>query len=116
MKWHYIQHVEFEGPAYVEAWAEGRGHVLEGTRLWGGEEFPSLETFDGLFILGGPMNVYEEDLYPWLVSERCFISEVISAGKPVLGSSWRQCYRQLLQGNRVVSSGTDSRSTKRHTV
>jgi GMP synthase-like glutamine amidotransferase len=31
------------------------------------------------------MNVYEEDRYPWLVSEKKHIERTIAAGKPVLG-------------------------------
>jgi GMP synthase-like glutamine amidotransferase len=27
---------------------------------------PSLEDFDWLVLMGGPMSIHEEDLYPWL--------------------------------------------------
>lgn len=35
--------------------------------------------------MGGPMNIYEEDKYPWLVSEKKFIEKTITSGKFVLG-------------------------------
>jgi GMP synthase-like glutamine amidotransferase len=38
-----------------------------------------------LAIMGGPMNVYEHDDYPWLVDEKQFIRKAIDAGKKVIG-------------------------------
>ncbi|MEJ2632928.1 MAG: type 1 glutamine amidotransferase [Acidihalobacter sp.] len=35
--------------------------------------------------MGGPMNIYEEGAYPWLVEEKRFIRQAIEAGKVVLG-------------------------------
>src|SRR5690606_27825157 len=36
-------------------------------------------------VLGGPMNVYEDDKYPWLAAEREALRAALAAGKPVLG-------------------------------
>jgi GMP synthase-like glutamine amidotransferase len=85
MRWHYLQHVPFEGPAYLASWAQRRGYVLTSTELWRNAIFPSRDEYDGLFILGGPMNVYEDDKYPWLAPEKEFIAQAISQRKPVLG-------------------------------
>ncbi len=49
------------------------------------EPFPSSDSFDLLVLMGGPMSVYQDDRYPWLSREFDFVSDVISAGKPVLG-------------------------------
>ena len=46
---------------------------------------PAQEGFDVLVIMGGPMNVYEHDEYPWLPAEKDFIRTAISGGKKVLG-------------------------------
>ena len=35
--------------------------------------------------MGGPLNIYEYEKYPWLREEKVFIEEAISAGKAVLG-------------------------------
>jgi GMP synthase-like glutamine amidotransferase len=35
--------------------------------------------------MGGPMNVYEEDKYPFLKSEDLFIKEAIQSGRSILG-------------------------------
>ncbi|HSE83825.1 MAG TPA: gamma-glutamyl-gamma-aminobutyrate hydrolase family protein [Thermodesulfobacteriota bacterium] len=44
-----------------------------------------LESYDGLVILGGPMNVYETDKYPFLEMEDRLIKETIERQMPVLG-------------------------------
>ncbi len=55
------------------------------TKLWEAPTWPQPSDFDGLFILGGPMNVYERREYPWLAAEQQFIASSISMRKPVLG-------------------------------
>lgn len=85
MRWHCLQHVPFESPAYLATWAHRRGHPLTRTLLWENSGFPELNGFDGLFILGGPMNVYEETRYPWLADELAFVERAVSAKKPILG-------------------------------
>jgi GMP synthase-like glutamine amidotransferase len=77
--------VPFEDAANIAAWAETRGHALIATRLDRGEPLPVLNAFDWLVIMGGPMNVYEHDRYPWLVREKEFIARAIRNNKPVLG-------------------------------
>ena len=31
---------------------------------------PSVDEYDALWVMGGPMNVWEENRYPWLVQEK----------------------------------------------
>lgn len=85
MKIHCIQHVEFETPGNIAEWIEKRKHSFSNTLLYKNESFPRLNNFDLLIIMGGPMNVYEYEKYPWLREEKVFIEEAISAGKAVLG-------------------------------
>lgn len=85
MRWHCLQHAPFEGPASLETWAYERGHVFTTTKLWKSTAFPNPYDCDGLFILGGPMNVYEVGKYPWLAAEQHFIARAISKRKPILG-------------------------------
>jgi GMP synthase-like glutamine amidotransferase len=85
MRWLLLQHVPFEGPGYLTAWVESRGFVLHRAELWKEAVFPQKDAYDGLFILGGPMNVYEVHQYPWLASEQHFIARAISERKPILG-------------------------------
>lgn len=82
---HSLQHVPFETPAQIETWAQIKNHSLSRTLLSSGEALPKQEHFDWLIILGGPMNIYENEKFPWLEKEKKFIRETISAGKRVLG-------------------------------
>ncbi|CUH97714.1 hypothetical protein P22_3849 [Propionispora sp. 2/2-37] len=85
MRIHYLQHVPFEGPANIVWWAHKKGHSLSGTHLYNYEAVPAMDQFDWLIIMGGPMNIYEEEKYPWLTYEKQFIKEAIDNGKAVLG-------------------------------
>ena len=47
---------------------------------------PPADKFDALWVMGGPMNVWEEDRYPWLIKEKLFIKNwVLSLEKPFFG-------------------------------
>jgi GMP synthase (glutamine-hydrolysing) len=59
--------------------------MLTATRLYSGDSLPGIEDLDWLVILGGPMNIYEEERYPWLVREKRFIGDVLHEGKVVIG-------------------------------
>jgi GMP synthase-like glutamine amidotransferase len=85
MNLHYLQHVQFEGLANIEQWAEANGFSISRTRLYADEALPPAASIDWLVVMGGPMNIYEEDLYPWLAREKNFIREAIDSGKVVLG-------------------------------
>lgn len=85
MKIHCLMHVPFEDAARIGDWATDRGHSLTYTRLYQDEPLPALDTFDMLAVMGGPMNIYESDIYPWLIAEKAFIRQAIDAGKTVLG-------------------------------
>ena len=82
---HCLQHVPFEGPAGIADWLAARGHRLTFTHLYRAETLPPVDKFDWLVIMGGPMNVYEHRVYPWLREEKLFIDKTIRAGKTVLG-------------------------------
>jgi GMP synthase (glutamine-hydrolysing) len=85
VKIHYLQHVPFEGPANIAAWAETRGHLLRSTALFKGESLPSPDVFDALVVMGGSMSVHDEAQYPWLVVEKKLIEQSIQSGKLLLG-------------------------------
>lgn len=83
MKLLVLQHVAFEGPAVICTWADQKNLAI--TRLFCAQEsnFPELNSFDALIIMGGPMSV-NDDL-PWMSHEQHFILQCIQAGKSVLG-------------------------------
>ncbi len=86
MNIHCIQHVPFEDLAFFENWLGKNGHRISGrTRLYDGEILPPVETFDWLFVMGGPMGVNDEVKHPWLTSEKLFIEKAIMEQKRVTG-------------------------------
>ena len=85
MRIHYLQHVAFEGLGSIEEWARDHGAEIGCSRLFANEPLPGLGSFDWLLVMGGPMNIYEEEIYPWLRQEKALIKEAITAGKVVLG-------------------------------
>ncbi len=85
MKIHYLQHVPFENLAGIEQWAKPKGCALSATRFHLNDPLPNIDDFDWLVIMGGPMNIYEDDKYPWLVREKSFIEEAIKNNKVILG-------------------------------
>ena len=85
MRIHYLKHVPFEDLANIRVWAKDKEHSISKTGLYNNETLPQMGDFDWLIILGGPMNIYEEDKYPWLASEKEFIAQAIAAKKIVLG-------------------------------
>ena len=80
-----LQHVPFEGPGHIAAWAAVRGYQLGVCRIFEGDLLPDLRSIDMVVVMGGPMNIYEEDRFPWLAEEKRFLKEAISAGKIVVG-------------------------------
>ncbi len=85
MRIHYLQHVPFEWPGNIAAWAQSRGHELAGTRLFTDTPLPDPSQFDWLIVMGGPMSVHDEHQFPWLVAEKRLIERCLAEDKPVLG-------------------------------
>ncbi len=85
MRVHVFQHVEHEDPGCLLLWARERGHVVTTTHFHKNESSPKEEMADLIIVMGGPMNVYEEEKYPWLADEKKSIEKMIRAGKPVMG-------------------------------
>ncbi|MCP4652694.1 MAG: type 1 glutamine amidotransferase [Candidatus Omnitrophica bacterium] len=85
MRLHYLQHVDFEGLGVIDKWADNNNHQVTKTSLHKKEQLPKTDKFDILIITGGPMNVYQEDRFPWLKQEKEFITEAITDDKLVLG-------------------------------
>ena len=85
MRLHYFQHVSFEGLGSIDPWAKEMGYEITSTRLFAKDPFPNLDDIDWLIIMGGPMGIYDEDKYPWLLSEKNYIEQAVVQGKIVLG-------------------------------
>lgn len=85
LKVHYIQHVPFEPPAGILNFLKEKEISVSKTLLYRSEEFPDLKEFDILFIMGGPMGVYDEDKFKWIKEEKKFIEKAIKNNKTIVG-------------------------------
>lgn len=80
-----LQHADGEGLGSLRKWFLEKGAYISTTRVDLNQELPSLNEFDWLIIMGGPMGAYEEDKYSWLPAEKQFIRTAIENNKRVLG-------------------------------
>ena len=85
MKIHWLQHADFEDLGCIAPWLAARGDTVTHTRLYAGETLPQVDSFDWLIVMGGPMNIYEYEAYPWLRAEKAFIKAAVEAKKKLLG-------------------------------
>ena len=85
MRVHFIQHMFFEYPASIVDWANEENYPTTYTKIFEDANFPSIDSFDMLVIMGGVMGVYEEGKYEWMKAEKSFIKKSIEAKKKVLG-------------------------------
>lgn len=80
-----FKHVPFEGPGTFREELDKRGLRYREVNLYQGEVPKNLGGCGGLIIMGGPMNVYEEDKYPFLKEEDGLIKEALSKKIPMIG-------------------------------
>lgn len=78
-------HVPFEGPGAIAEWVRKKGHWLHYTRFYKGDELPDADSLDMLIIMGGPMDVFDYHVHPWMGEEIDWVKAFIQSGKPVLG-------------------------------
>jgi GMP synthase-like glutamine amidotransferase len=80
-----VMHVESEGPGVFGDLLAEVGADVRVVRLHRGEQLPEPGAVDAALFLGGPMNVYEEPVHPFLRDEDRFLREAAARGLPVLG-------------------------------
>ena len=81
-----LQHARIEHPGVFGKFLEEDGHTWQAVHLDEGEKLPSIEGFDALWVMGGPMDTWEENKYPWLKDEKKYIRDAVkNKGVPYLG-------------------------------
>ncbi len=80
-----FQHVATEHPGSFREVMAARGARMTQIELDAGEPIPAPDGFDALLVMGGPMDVWEEDSHPWLAAEKAFIRDWVGAHRPYLG-------------------------------
>ena len=81
-----LQNVGCEGLGTLKAAIENRGMECHYIHLYNNDKTPqNLDAYSALIVLGGPMNVYETEKYPFLIDEERLVREAISKSIAVLG-------------------------------
>jgi GMP synthase-like glutamine amidotransferase len=77
--------ISFEGPGYINDWMERHDHKMQVWRLYENPSLPKVKEIGLLVVMGGPMNIYEEEKYPYLAREKQLIAACIQHHRKVLG-------------------------------
>ena len=81
-----FQHMDDEPPGLFGDFLQAQGAELDVVNLHRGEAIPSLAPYDFLLVMGGAMDVWEEQAHPWLVGEKAAIREwTFERNRPYLG-------------------------------
>lgn len=81
-----IKHIAIEGLGLFETFFKNAGALITTVDLSAGDPLPAKpDDFQAVVSLGGPMNVYEEEKYPFLKDENLFIQNILKKDIPFLG-------------------------------
>ena len=81
-----LQNSAGDGPGFFGSLLDHKGWARKVSHLYRGETVPSdWMHYDLLVVMGGPMNVCEEDAYPFLAKETEILTRALKEGFPVIG-------------------------------
>ena len=86
MKFLVLQHINIEHPGiFLDFMKKDKIHI-DTIELDEGEKIPKLDPYDAMIVMGGPMDTWQEETYPWLKTEKEEIHKFVSVmKKPFLG-------------------------------
>jgi GMP synthase-like glutamine amidotransferase len=86
MKLLVFQHIDCEHPGSLRKFLADDEVEWDAVNLHKDEEIPDLNEYDALWVMGGPMDVWDIDDCPWLIKEKAAIRKwVVELEKPYLG-------------------------------
>ena len=86
MRFLVLQHIACEHPGIFRRFLAADGIAWDAIELDEGEAIPSLERYDALWVMGGPMDVWDVGEFPWTVKEKRAIRKwVRELDRPFLG-------------------------------
>ncbi len=81
-----IKHIDIEGPGTLGDFFTAGGMGILHADVYAGARLPrDLAGISAVVCLGGPMNVYEDKKYPFLLEEERILREAVEQGLPVMG-------------------------------
>jgi GMP synthase-like glutamine amidotransferase len=86
MKLLVLQHLAVEHPGVFRDFLREDGIDWHTVELDRGETIPDLEAFDVMMVMGGPQDVWQEEQFPWLKTEKAAIRRFVAdMGRPYFG-------------------------------
>ncbi len=86
LKFLVFQHIACEHPGTFRDYFTKDGIEWDAVELDEGEAIPELEGYDALWVMGGPMDTWQEDEHPWLATEKAAIRHaVVDLKMPYMG-------------------------------
>ena len=102
-----IQHVAFENLGSLEAVLQEQGYTVQYLPAWTDGLGAQVQAAapDLLVVLGGPIGVYEDHLYPFLAEEKALLAQRLAARLPTLGICLGAQLMAAALGGEVYPSG-----------
>jgi len=86
MKFLVLQHINIEHPGIFLKFMREDNIQIDTVELDENEKIPKLDLYDAMIVMGGPMDTWQEETYPWLKTEKENIHNFVSIKKkPYLG-------------------------------
>ncbi len=112
-----FQHIECEHPGMFRNYFAELGVEWAVVELDQGQPIPNLNPYDALWVMGGPMDVWDVEEHPWLIQEkeaiRLWVKELkrpylgLCLGHQLLADALGgRCVPPEASGNWHLSSGT----------
>ena len=81
-----LQHINIEHPGIFLKFMKEDNIKIDTVELDENEKIPNLDLYDAMIVMGGPMDTWQEETYPWLKPEKEAIHKFVCINKkPYLG-------------------------------
>lgn len=100
-----IQHEKDSPPGTTLDWAKLRDYHVDFWYPTEGDHPPADNDFELVVICGGSMDTFEEEKYPWLITEKSFVSKLIQSNMKIFG---------LCLGSQLLAEALGSSVYKHH--
>ncbi|MBN3040945.1 MAG: type 1 glutamine amidotransferase [Candidatus Omnitrophica bacterium] len=99
-----LKHIDIEGPGIFSNFLNLTGLRTEIYEVYECQSMPGLDSCRGILVMGGPMNVYELDQYPFLKKEEDFLKDAIGRKIPIIGICLGAQILAKINGARIYRS------------